>query len=357
MNSNTSAYGPDHLASNHSTKRIEYIDALRGLVMVMVVFHHVGDCWGIIGLNVSIHEYLLQLIIPTFFFISGFVLYRDVTWNAAHIIDFFRKKVTLLLIVPFLFFVLFIHGESIIDQFCNHFKQRYWFTFVLFDFYVFYAVIHFCIRKWWSDIVLVALGVFLYFINHSVIYDSIPLPELVKGMLSVKGWNYFIFFALGTLAKKHFVYVENWLKNSYFLAVCILFYFLVNGFSKSVIDENSALCLPLSISAIIVLFAFFRNNQGLFRKETVVGGTLQYIGKRTLDVYLIHIFLLPYNLEFISVFKEHPMPVIEATVSLIIAGIIIAFSLVISNIIRLSPLLAHWLFGAKLPPKSTNTPS
>ena len=89
----------------------------------------------------------------------------------------------------------------------------------------------------------------------------------------------------------------------------------------------------------------------------MVGGTLQYIGKRTLDVYLIHIFLLPYNLEFISVFKEHPMPVIEATVSLIIAGIIIAFSLVISNIIRLSPLLAHWLFGAKLPPKSTNTPS
>ena len=51
------------------------------------------------------------------------------------------------------------------------------------------------------------------------------------------------------------------------------------------------------------------------------------------------------------------MPVVEATVSLVIAGIIIAFSLVISNIIRLSPLLAHWLFGAKLPPKSTNTPS
>jgi hypothetical protein len=62
-------------------------------------------------------------------------------------------------------------------------------------------------------------------------------------------------------------------------------------------------------------------------------------------------------MQFNKVFVEHPMPVIEATVSFILAGIIIAFSLVISNIIRLSPLLAHWLFGANLPPKSTNTPS
>jgi hypothetical protein len=57
-------------------------------------------------------------------------------------------------------------------------------------------------------------------------------------------------------------------------------------------------------------------------------------------------------MQFNKVFVDHPMPVIEATVSFILAGIIIAFCLVISNIIRLSPLLAHWLFGAKLPPKA-----
>ena len=41
--------------------------------------------------------------------------------------------------------------------------------------------------------------------------------------------------------------------------------------------------------------------------------------------------------------------IIEAAVSLLIALIIVAASLLISNIIRLSPFLAHWLFGAKYP--------
>ena len=84
-------------------------------------------------------------------------------------------------------------------------------------------------------------------------------------------------------------------------------------------------------------------------KETIAGRTLQYIGRRTLDVYLIHFFLIPRNLNYITVFTEHPIPIIEATVSFIIASIIITGSLLIGNIIRLSPFLAHWVFGAKYP--------
>ncbi len=335
-----------------------YIDAFRGLMMLFVVHQHVGDCLGVVGFNVSIHEFLLQIMIPGFFFVSGFVLFnRDVTWNAAYIIGFFRKKTHLLLLVPFVFFVIFVHGESILELFCDHYKQRFWFTYVLFDFYVIYAAIRFCIRKWWGDVFLMALAIFLYFINHSVIYQSIPLPEMVKGLLSMRGWNYFVFFALGTLVRKYFIYVEKWFSNSYILAACILFYFLVNGFSDSVIDDNSAICLPLSVSAVMVLFSFFHNNQALFDKQTLMGGTLQLIGRRTLDIYLIHIFFLPYNLRFFTVFKDYPMPVIEAATALLIAAVIIAFSLLVSNIIRLSPLLAHWMFGAKLPPKTTQIQS
>ncbi|MBR4828594.1 MAG: hypothetical protein IKZ92_02175 [Muribaculaceae bacterium] len=71
------------------------------------------------------------------------------------------------------------------------------------------------------------------------------------------------------------------------------------------------------------------------------------MGRRTLDIYLIHYFFLPLNLTFVTVFKDHPMPIIEAFVSSLIAIIIIAACLLVSNIIRLSPFLAHWLFGAK----------
>lgn len=332
-----------------STKRIEYIDALRGFTMILVVFNHVADCWGIRNVVMSVHEYLIQVRMPMFFFISGFVLFKSgVVWDTNQIISFFRKKIPVQLIAPFIFFVLFIHGESIFSQFCLHSKSRFWFTFVLFEYYVFYAVIRFFIRNKWSDIVLIVLGLFLFFINEDIIYNSIPLPEYVKGFLSMQCWNYFLFFALGTLAKKHFNQVEKLLHNSIFLAICILFFFLVNGFHTPFMIDQSLLYLPLSLTGLIILFSFFHNNQAVFKKERVLGRGLQYIGRRTLDVYLIHIFILPYNLGAITFFKDHPMPVIEAAVSLSIALVIIVASLLIGNIIRLSPFLAHWVFGAKI---------
>ena len=82
---------------------------------------------------------------------------------------------------------------------------------------------------------------------------------------------------------------------------------------------------------------------------------MQYTGRRTLDIYLIHYFLIPRNLSFITIFTDHPMPIIEAAASTLISILIIAVCLLISNIIRLSPWLAHWLFGAKSATSSSST--
>jgi hypothetical protein len=48
-----------------------------------------------------------------------------------------------------------------------------------------------------------------------------------------------------------------------------------------------------------------------------------------------------------TVFHDYSMPIIEFAVSSLIAFLIIAMCLLIGNIIRLSPFLAHWVFGAK----------
>ena len=157
---------------------------------------------------------------------------------------------------------------------------------------------------------------------------------------------------LGTLERKNFPLVEKLLDSSWLLPCCILYYFLVNALRDMIPLNTILLERSLSLTGLVVLFAFFRNNQAVFSKQRVLGRTLQYVGRRTLDIYLIHFFLIPYRLQFVKVFTDHPMPVLEATVSFIIAAIIIAFCLVISNIIRLSPLLAHWMFGAMLPPKA-----
>ena len=92
------------------TKRIEYIDALRGFTMTLVVMLHIASyCWVINGLP-SVHLYLYQIRMPMFFFISGFVLYKaNVVWDTKQVISFFRKKIPVQLLSPLLFFVLFVY--------------------------------------------------------------------------------------------------------------------------------------------------------------------------------------------------------------------------------------------------------
>ena len=91
------------------SQRIGYIDALRGFTMFMVVFMHVGTvCWGIVGKGISLHDFLGQVRMPMFFFVSGFVLYKDsVVWNGKHMIAFFRKKIPVQLLSPLLFFLAY----------------------------------------------------------------------------------------------------------------------------------------------------------------------------------------------------------------------------------------------------------
>ena len=152
---------------------------------------------------------------------------------------------------------------------------------------------------------------------------------------------------LGTFVKQHYDKVQQWLDNKWLLAVCIVFFILVNAFRDVLPVKTVIMKGMLALTGLVIMFTFFRNKQAVFSRETKLGRTMQYVGRRTLDIYLIHFFLLPRSLSEFTFFSDHPMPVIEFFVSSLIAIMVIAVCLVISNIFRLSPWLAHWLFGAK----------
>lgn len=329
--------------------RIEYIDAMRGFTMILVVLQHVASfCWHVYGNAPSVHEYLVQFRMPMFFFISGFVLFKaGVTWDLQQVVRFFKKKIPVQLLSPFVFFALYLYvtGQTLTEGFGDPAKSGYWFTFVLLEYYIFYATVRFFIRKKWSSIVLLALGLIFYL----PIQNFLPFSKFTIGVLSVIEWKYFIFFVLGTIVKEYFPRVEKLIDSKWLLAICIPFYFLVNAFRDLITINDIIVSLTLSLTGLTIVFAFFRKKQDIFTRETVLGKSLQYIGRRTLDIYLIHYFLIPNNLDIVTVFVDHPMPIIEATASLLVTLLIIGGSLLISNIIRLSPFLAHWMFGAKYP--------
>lgn len=335
----------------NKSQRIGYIDALRGFTMFLVVLEHVANfCWGVVGKGISVHEYLLQIRMPMFFFISGFVLYKeDVEWNARHIFRFFKKKIPVQLISPFIFFFIFLHlqGIPLSNGLLDKYKGGYWFTLSLLEFFVFYALVRFCVRQWWSRIILVVIGLVFYRECNLQMTANNQTIDNVISLLGVQHWCYFIFMVLGTLARQYYSRLQQWLDNKWLLAACISFYLLVNAFGDVLPVYARSVSLMLSLTGIAIVFSFFRKKQAVFSRETALGRTMQYVGRRTLDIYLLHYFFLPTNLNFITLFRDHPIPIIEALTSSVLAIIIIAVCLLFSEIIRLSPWLAHWLFGAR----------
>ena len=106
--------------------------------------------------------------------------------------------------------------------------------------------------------------------------------------------------------------------------------------------------IACSLSGVLLVFAFFRRYQESFTQQKRLGRTLQYVGRRTLDIYLLHYFFLVMN--DCSVLSPYltKMPVLALFVELAFSALIIALCLLLSNILRLSPFIAHYFLGAKV---------
>ena len=107
--------------------------------------------------------------------------------------------------------------------------------------------------------------------------------------------------------------------------------------------------IPLTLARftlLTIVFMYFRHYSQYFTQMTVVGASLQYIGRRTLDIYLIHFLFMP-NLPTIGTFfnqYRHNFA-IDTTLSVLIALLVIGFCIITSNILRISPFFKKWLFG------------
>lgn len=173
------------------------------------------------------------------------------------------------------------------------------------------------------------------------------------GIIGLENLKYFLFFAIGTLVKKHFGNIQMLLDKSLVSGIGILLFFgiciyvLHDGYFFNALYTHLFL-ITSGFLGLMIVFSFFRKYQSAFTSDTVIGKSLQYIGRRTLDIYLLHYFFLPRNLEVIGrFFSNNPNQTLELVLSLILALIVIGICLVTSQIIRISPILAHWLFGAK----------
>ena len=332
-----------------ATKRIEYIDAMRGFTMILVVYSHICRyCLG--DWTMAWNDVFFLFRLPCFFFISGW-LFEQVgrQWNSITIRHTIKHKF-MVQIVPTVIFLLLLAPPPLFFSRLGTTKGGYWFTFALFVFFLLYIFFERYSRKWqWMFTLATSASAFFYDVYFNLYFKDMGLLTDVLGFLSFATWRYYLFFYIGTWVKRHFEDYIRWTGNPFVLILVVIGFALIAWQPHT---DNSCLAyLVFTVGGILgltMVFTFFRSFATVFTKDRFLGRSLQYIGTRTLDVYLIHYFVLPRFLLFHKThFLIYDSRTWEFVVALLLALMVILICLVVSYFIRLSPFLGHYLFGVK----------
>lgn len=341
------------------SNRIGYIDALRGMAMILVVYFHIA-AYGFGSYELGYNDIIERFRMPTFFFISGWLFYKiGRIWNRQAITDMIRKKFMVQIVPTVVFMLLYLLMFNLLDisSFGSD-KKGYWFTFVLFEYFVIYIITEALLNLQDSTkgemrvlavMMILSVSAFYYAKYYTRYAVELGVWKDILGFFSFVKIRHIIFFWLGTFVRKHFDQYIQLTNNRYVTALLIALFtaIIVWPAVLSINGLEYISYLIAGISGTIICFTFFRTHERHFSQETWYGRGLQLIGRRTLDIYLIHYFVLPYDLVRPEVWLQYHNNTLFVPMALILSLWIIIISLLISSILRVSPLLAKYLFGTK----------
>lgn len=339
--------------------RIGYIDALRGMAMILVVYFHIA-AYGFGSYEWGYNDIIERFRMPTFFFISGWLFYKaGRIWNGKTIRSIIRKKFMVQIIPTAVFMLLYLMMFNLLDisSFGSD-KKGYWFTIVLFEYFVIYILAEALFNR--QDtfkgeirvmiiILIISITAFYYAKYYTKYAAELGVWKDILGFLSFVKIRHIIFFWFGTFVRRHFERFVQLTNHPYVTAIMIGIFTAIIVWPVLLSTESIEYIAYLfsGISGTIIFFTFFRIHEQHFSNDTWYGRSLQLIGRRTLDIYLIHYFVLPYDIVQTDVWLHYHDNTLFVPMAIILALWVVAISLLISNILRISPLLSKYLFGTK----------
>lgn len=277
------------------SKRIEYIDAIKGFAAICVIIGHVCDGYlqsGLFG-NGGFLSVLFKLIysfhMALFFILSGFLFYNayvkdDGTVNK----EKFKPQLINIGYVYVLFSVIIWVFKILSGRFVNNTVSirdllliwtkaisPYWYLYVLFFCYLLAALF---IKIKINPYLLLGIGLACnigsnFFGNFNTVSE---IPKILY---------YFIIFMIGCFWKKRTDLFEKHRKKIYIFSGCSIVLLAVVWPFSGRIDKVPVANVIIAVG-ISFLFIF------LFEKVKFLGSNrfLQYCGKRALEIYVIHCF-------------------------------------------------------------------
>lgn len=321
--------------------RINYIDQLKGLAILLVVMGHVAE----ISMNITATPFNIfkgSFHMPLFMFLSGIFAFKSFKrWSIDEILYFLRRK-TFRIIFPFI-----IIGGVYSSLFCDKVTDVYlgvsssfWFLPALFYCMLYALIVNVIINKmnYFDTYFGVLLIHFIWWAIPSLLYYNDYLLSIPFFLHAIKMYP---FFVMGTLFSKYDIFKKMVINSNSLFSISIIGYLLCLLFQQR---------LPLQFSftgifAIIILINIFSNNDFYFKKE------MTYWGRHSLEIYVFHWFLLPTLNSLGNWLSSQSIGVNENFIILfcitfIIAIPIIYSSIFISYMIKNSKFLNALCFGS-----------
>lgn len=214
--------------------RIGYIDALRGMAMILVVYFHIA-AYGFGSYELGYNDIIERFRMPTFFFISGWLFYKaGRIWNEKTIRSIIRKKFMVQIIPTAIFMLLYLMMFNLLDisSFGSD-KKGYWFTIVLFEYFVIYILAEALFNRQDTFMGEIRVMIFILIISITAFYyakyytkyaTELGIWKDILGFLSFVKIRHIIFFWFGTFARRHFERFVQLTNHPYVTAIMIGFF-------------------------------------------------------------------------------------------------------------------------------------
>ncbi|MDE7411514.1 MAG: acyltransferase [Paramuribaculum sp.] len=346
-----------HTRSDQSAHRIGYFDSMRGLSMILVVLGHIYLFADPETNDLSTPTAILMSFrMPLFFGISGFFAYRTLQhWSAALMKQTTIRKLRAQILCATVFYMLYQvtqHGDVL--GFTHSGYGFFWFTIALFQMFVIYMmVVMLCksFHKDYSGLILALLALPAVYLSYH------PTDYQIDVVLSwSKVTRYFPYFTIGVIIRQYWNWFERLLHSDWFVTLTITVFFLgciycyTDGYHypTNFIDHLFQNQIHRATGLLTVII-FFHSRARYFDGSSSVARFLRFTGKRTLDIYMMHIFFVPHLnvLSWVNTLNLPELMIIKLALCMAIAVAITALCLLLSNMLRSSHFLSVWLFGTK----------
>ncbi|MFI3278490.1 MAG: acyltransferase [Rikenellaceae bacterium] len=339
------------------------MDQLKGLSIFLVVMFHIHIFSFGLGNIESMNEIIVMLArvrMPLFFFLSGFVL-KKAALPISEFPSYLANKFCHLMLPFFsvgLIYVYFIEKADFVQFVTSNTKLNYWYLYVLFILSIivfFFNIISdkFCKKRIILDVLLAAgvcimlLGI-IYVIKFTIPSNEVEYLTLdITSLRLIAAHSVPLFF--GLLTSKYNLRNAIFNNQRLFTIALLSFIALYCSFAIITYKENRFVMDLFGISGIIIVgYIFF----SVLPKSSYIMDKLAYIGTKTLDVYVLHYFVMAsISLSFLNPYLAEN-GFIELILLSILSIAVIATCIFVGHIIRQSRLLGFILLGAKYNPSS-----